>query len=226
MKILLEIIFLFLFLNGIEGQFKLDTKLGLENPYFYEYNLNYSPSSSAGFEVQDFKFFRTKFYSIGLSYESKILKSDRFVYQIGMFAGLMDQFIADTIIDPTMQRLVSNVRHRSYYLEPNLSVGFYFTKSIFITGGLNGFIPLIKVLNTNEETIKFEQKFEPDFYPNEVYAKFGLYKIISRFTLGIEIHDTGGTRSKLWVRQPSFLYGNAGPSHNAQRWMFSVGYKI
>lgn len=207
------------------SQIYVGTKLGIENPLLWEYNVNALAQSPNNYVEQKFKFFRTKIYSLGIGYQDRVSKKDYLFYDIGVQVAFLDQFIADTILSPQKNMLIYDVNHRALSLEPNMGITINLYKKIGITGGMSMFLPLQKKIISQQETVLFKVEYEPRFYRPSLFLTIGLRYVIKSSILEVELVDGGGigNGSRLWVREP-LPWSRGGPKHAIQRWMLSYSY--
>lgn len=206
------------------GQFSLQTNIGIENPYKYVYTVNVSPSpSTETFVRQEFKFFRTKIASIGITYDYTLpILKERLSFNVGTNLGYMHQFVADTIVSPTQVGLLYNVRHKNVFFAPEIGVNVKLYKFISFTSGVELFIPLRKWIHAEQETLVFRREYSELFYTSAAYYSLGLEFDFNKFKVGLKFQGSGETDNWIEIYPFKYVYWH----HDLQRWMICLKYEL
>lgn len=219
-----NIVILFLLLGNFSfGQFSVQSNIGIENPYEYEYHFNATPQTKDyNYRDQKFNFFRTKIVSIGIIYDyTPSIFNKRLSLISGANIGYMHQFIADTIISPKLVGLLYNVRHTNTFFAPEISLRFKTYKIISLTAGIEGFIPFQKRILSEQENFLFTRDLGEGFYPNTLYYSFGMEFNLNKIKLGVKFQGSGASDHWVKYRLIDLLV-----DHDLQRWMINLKYEL
>ena len=218
------ILFYALFLIQVKGQISVQTSAGIENPYKYFYNVNVSPSpNTEPLELQKFRFFRTKIFSVGAIYEYTLpIFKEKIGLNFGGNIGFMDQFVADTIVSPTQIGLIYNAKHKNVFFTPEIGLKIQLYKIVWITGGIEIFIPFQKWIHSDDGYLKFNRDYSPKFYSINAYSSIGLELDFKTIKLGFKFQSSGETDH--WVI--AYPFNNVYHEHDLERWLISVKYEL
>lgn len=221
MKYKLLILAFFCF-SVVYSQYRVDLNIGIENPYLYGYNFEQLPSFYA-YDSQPLIFFRTKHISGGFSYDFRLGVNDFLRFNIGSQIGYMNQFIADTILSPKMNKILYNVRHESFYFEPSMSFGSRIYKNLVFNYGMFGFVPISKTIYSDSERIKMTNELAENFYPTNLYVKLCMQYDYKKYLFGIEFQQPFEP-TLFWLKFPNFSSPRSSISHMPIRWMLRMSY--
>ncbi len=134
----------------------------------------------------------------------------------------MNQFVADTIANPSFTELLENAKHVNISLGPELNTKVNIYKNLNFCVGIELFIPLERWIISDQGIEVFDNSKHRTFYALNGFYKYGIEAEFEKFNL--EFQFLYGGKTSHWVNILNFervFY-----SHRMQRFMLTYKYRL